>query len=303
VNAVSLRSEIELAYGINILRLIKVRDVYRIVTKNDGVLCLKSYEIPESEMHFIARVFTHLIGSGFKYSPKILLTLNQASWITRNGVHYMLTNWVMGEQPDFSKRNHYKKAVRLLAKFHSVAQGIPGPDIPEGRIRYNKIPELIASYRKTLSENANMGHHIGLCDEALEHLTHPTVLQAIEKEQSVFAIVHGDYNFPNLVRDKSRSTHMIDFENTSLNVRMQDFSHILHRNFPWQSKETLQWIDYYNRKRPLSKEDLHLLHALLLVPYPVIRALRLKKKIHTNSIILPTLKQIRRYRKGLKQLL
>ncbi len=37
----------------------------------------------------------------------------------------------------------------------------------------------------------------------------------------------------------------------------------------------LRWVEYYDRKRPLSAADLHLLYALLLVPYPYIRQLRI----------------------------
>jgi Ser/Thr protein kinase RdoA (MazF antagonist) len=96
---------------------------------------------------------------------------------------------------------------------------------------------------------------------------------------------------------------MIDFENTSMNVRMQDFSHILHRKFPWKGKETLRWIEYYNQQRLLSMEDLHLLHTLLLVPYPVIRALKLQKRVQHVKIVLPTSKQIRNYADDLKRLL
>jgi CotS family spore coat protein len=298
-----LWSDIEQEYGITISKKVKVRDVYQLFTHNHGILCLKSYPIPEPEIRFIAQVFTHLAGSNFMYGPKILLTRSESPWITRNEVHYMLTNWVVGQNPDFHKKNHFKKAIRILARFHSIAQGIPAQHVPEARIKYSKLWERITSYGNSLSEHPKMERLISNCNEALEHLSHPTVVKAIEQEQAVSAFVHGDFNYPNLILDTSRSIHMIDFENTSLNVRMQDFSHILHRNFPWKGKETLSWIEYYNRKRPLSVEDLHLLHTLLLVPYPVIRALQLKKRVQHILTLLPTTKQVRDYTNDLERLL
>ena len=298
-----LSSDVEQEYGIHILKQLKVRDVYKLITQNHGILCLKSYDIPEPEIRFIAQVFTHLAGINFKHSPKILLTLSQSLWITRNEVHYMLTNWVVGQKTDFSKKNIFKKALRILARFHSVSQGLTALDVPEARIRYSSLGERITSYRNILGEYPKMGRLISLCNEALEHLNRPTVVKAIEQEQARFAFVHGDFNYPNLVLDTSRSMHMIDFENTSLNMRMLDLSHILHRNFPWQGKKTLQWIEYYNRKRQLSKEDLHLLHSLLLVPYPVIRAIQLQKRGKHVKIVPPTSKQVGNYTNELKRLL
>jgi CotS family spore coat protein len=298
-----LWSDVEQEYGIHILKPIKVRDVYQLITQNHGILCLKSYNIPEQEIRFIAQVFTHLAESDFRRSPKILLTHSQFPWITRNEVHYMLTNWVAGHNPDFNNRTHFKKALRILAKFHSVSKGLTALDVPETRIRYSRLGERITSYRNILGEYPKTGRLISICNEALEHLSRPTVVKAIEQEKAAFAFVHGDFNYPNLILDRSRSIHMIDFENASMNVRMQDFSHILHRKFPWKGKETLRWIEYYNQKRLLSVEELHLLHTLLLVPYPVIRALKLQKRVQHVKIVLPTSKQVRNYVDDLKQLL
>jgi Ser/Thr protein kinase RdoA (MazF antagonist) len=298
-----LWSDVEQEYGINITKQVMVRDVYQLFTENHGILCLKSYDISESEIRFIAQMFTHLAESGFMYGPKILLTTSQSPWITRNEVHYMLTNWVVGESPEFNERTLFKKTIRFLAKFHSIAQGLPALHVPEARIKYNRLGERITSYQNILGEYPKTERLISICNKAQEHLSSPTVMKAIEQEQATLAYVHGDFNYPNLVLDKSCSIHMIDFENMSLNVRMQDFSHILHRNFPWQGKETLQWIEYYDRKRPLSMEDLHLLYTLLLVPYPVIRAIRRKKRDPYLTIELPTTKQVRNYTNELKLLL
>ncbi|SDN58749.1 Ser/Thr protein kinase RdoA involved in Cpx stress response, MazF antagonist [Paenibacillus sp. yr247] len=299
-----VESDVEQEYGIHILNQVTVRDgVYQLFTQNHGILCLKRYRVPESEIRFIAQVITHLAESGFMYGPKMLLTTSQRPWITRNEVHYMLINWTEGHSPDFENSALFKKALRLLAKFHSVAQGLPAKDVPEARLRYHWLHERFTSYQNILGEHSKMGRLISICNKAKEHLSHPKVVKAIEQEQTARSFVHGDFNYPNLVLNGASSMHMIDFENTSLHVRMQDFSHILHRNFPWQGKETLHWIDYYNRKRPLSEEDLRLLYALLLVPYPVIRALQYKKKSHHAKVALPTTIQIKNYTNELKLLL
>jgi CotS family spore coat protein len=299
----SLWSDLERQYGIAILKRKRFRDVYCIVTRNRGTLCLKYYAIPEVEMSFIAQVFTHLTGNGFKYSPRILLTRNHAPWFTRNGVHYMLTNWVKGEKPNFSNLQHYKHAIRRLAKFHTVSQGFPVSLATEARTRYRNIPLQISSYREVLNGFQGTDLLRALCDEATEYLEHPTALRAIEQEEAVLSFTHGDYNYPNLIRHPSGKIYMIDFENTSLSARMQDLAHILYRNFPWRNEKMLQWINYYNLKRSLTPEDRYLLYCLLLVPYPVVREIRLNKSEHFIRSVIPTEDQIRVYKSGLQELL
>jgi hypothetical protein len=97
-----------------------------------------------------------------------------------------------------------------------------------------------------------------------------------------------------------KSFHIIDYENTSMNVRMLDFSHILHRNLPWRGEETMRWIEYYDSKRSLSAEDRYLLNTLLLIPYPVVRATLLKR--HPRNFV-PTVRTIKNYKHELNRLL
>jgi Ser/Thr protein kinase RdoA (MazF antagonist) len=295
--------DLEQEYGIHILKHVSVRDVYQIYTLDHGVLCLKSYDIPEPEICMIVQIIQYLAESGFSHGPKILFTHSGSPWITRNEVHYMLTNWVMGANPDFGERKLFKKALRLLARFHSIAQSFPVEHISEARIKYHKLQKRITASRDLLAEQRGMGRFVSMCSKALKHLDNTIVVNALTMEQEDTAFVHGDFNYPNLVLETSGTMHMIDFDNTSLHVRMEDFSHILHRNYPWQGKEICHWIEYYDRKRPLSNEDLHILYTLLLVPYPIIRALKSHNRNVLAKMVLPTNNQVRDYRKELKSLL
>jgi Ser/Thr protein kinase RdoA (MazF antagonist) len=128
-------------------------------------------------------------------------------------------------------------------------------------------------------------------------------LEAVKHEASVGAFVHGDYNYPNLIFDRERFIHLIDFENTSHQVRMTDLAHILHRNVAWMGDETLRWIEYYDRTRPLSSGDKHLLFALLHVPYPLVRAIRLHKCRQKIRNAMPKAKMIDQYVSSLRKII
>lgn len=297
----SMRSLIEEKFGIHIVQRVKVRDVYKLIARNRSY-CLKGYAVSEEEVRFLARIFTFLEQRGFNRGQRLYPTLQQTPYITRGNVHYMLTNWVEGRNPNFKQKADFKKAIRTLAKFHSAAEGFPIAEAPAGRVRYSTKRSDLSEYIAILGKYKSTTHLVPLCEQVIESFNRPRVIQAMEAEQRAGAFVHGDYNYPNLVKDTERKLHLIDFENSSLNIRMQDLSHILHRNFLWNGKEMLGWIDYYERKRPLSKQDLHLLHALLSAPYHVIRNIKIAGIRHARSVI-PTRGQLKMYLNELKSLL
>lgn len=83
---------------------------------------------------------------------------------------------------------------------------------------------------------------------------------------------------------------------------MEDLAHVLHRNAPWQVHQMSRLIEVYDRVRPLAQDDLHLLVALLLQPYPLIRALRAGRSIHAIQSRLPGTSLVKRYVRQLEQL-
>jgi thiamine kinase-like enzyme len=178
----------------------------------------------------------------------------------------------------------------------------PSEEAVVSRIRYPKIYAEVFEYKDLLCRDDRMVSLVPLCEEVLHYLAQPAVAEAIASEQRVSAFVHGDYNYPNLIKDSHHKLHLIDFENTSLNVRMNDLSHILHRNCLWDSSRMLRWIEYYERKRPLSPYDLNLLHAQLMAPYHVVRNIRIGGFRHAESVI-PTSSRLSRYRRELRALL
>ncbi|WP_282941150.1 aminoglycoside phosphotransferase family protein [Paenibacillus sp. RC67] len=295
--------ELEARYGIQIVKKYKIRDVYHLKTMSHGHLCLKFYEIPEDELRFISQVFLQLSAAGFEKSPTLLSTLDQAFWIARGSAYGMITNWAVGRQPDLTSRSDFKKTVRTLAKFHRVSIGFPEGEVPEARVRYSKMGEQIAEYKEVLLPYKGLERLTSICDIVLSDLQQPGIVKGIEKEQSLRTFVHGDYNYPNLVKNSAGKIQMIDFENTSLHIRVQDLAHLLHRNFPWQGETMIRWVEYYDSKRTLSKGEKLLLRLLLLVPYPVVRSLRRNKHLNRLDPPLPSAEQFRQYVHDLKDLL
>ncbi|MBW5446052.1 phosphotransferase [Cohnella sp. CFH 77786] len=297
----NLWTHVEETYGLKFQDIFKVHGVHRIET-SQGRFCLKKYSFAEDSVRFIARLLYVLHERGFMRAQGVYPTLEQIGYMNHDGVFYTLTNWVDGDRPEFRKTGDFKKAIRTLARFHSAAQGFPVAEAPEGRVRYGEAAGDIEEYKRLLGHYAETAFLVPLCEEALWLLAQPDAQQAVVSEFQAAAFVHGDYNYPNLIKDGRGRLHLIDFENTSLNARMKDLAHILHRNFLWNGREMLRWIDYYERKRPLSPHDLHLLHALLTAPYHVVRNIRIGGYRYAKSVI-PSSSRLRKYRRELRELL
>lgn len=301
----SLARHIESVYPLAIKNQTAVRDVRRLLVSDGRALCCKTYDFPDAEVDFIADCIAQLAESGYRYGPKIVTTGYGKLWTKRNDKPIMITNWINGRSPNFRKPSEWKLAVKSLARFHRNSLFPAHRNVPASRERYANLTGMIANYRDTLQQFPDLPlvDLVFLCDEAMRYLREPKSIAAVEQEANVRAWVHGDYNYPNLVLDQKGKLHLIDFENASLQARMTDLAHILYRNVAWNYDGVLRWIEHYDRYRPLSAEDRFLLHALLYVPYPLIRAIRASKNRDKLRSIVPTAANIHQYIKGISKII
>jgi Ser/Thr protein kinase RdoA (MazF antagonist) len=317
----SIQEELEQRYGITVLSREKVRDVYRLKAKGHGHLCLKPYDYSEEEVRFIAGLLGHLAAAGYRHSPRVISDKQGNAYGIISGKRCILTDWVRGRHPFFCKREPFRgktgrisqskgvwgqdlaKGFRALARFHLYAQGLKTEGAPPNRIRYGSSQNVFHGYGEVLRKHPELTRYIPVCEEAVRLLAKPQAEQAVSLEQAAGAYTHGDYNYPNLVKDRKGRLHLIDFENASLNVRMFDLAHLLYRNCPWEPDMVLRGVAEYDRKRPLGREDRHLLYALLHAPYPIIRALGQYRREYARHVELPTEQRLNRYIRKLGALL
>ncbi|GIP39122.1 hypothetical protein J31TS4_24020 [Paenibacillus sp. J31TS4] len=299
----SLREAVRRQYGKRVAAFEKYRDVYRLRLAGHGNRCLKPSGSNERDAIYLSRVYRHLAQKGFNRGPRTDLTTRGKMYFEWDGTYYMLTKWINGRPPRLKKKKEWRQAVALLARFHRTAEGLDTADAPPSRLRYDGLQHQVEQYRQRLEKELNISRLLAMCDLAAERLNDPLAKEAVQKEKDAGAFTHGDYNYPNLVLDSQRRLHMIDFENSSHSPRMSDLAHLLHRNCGWDAERTLEAVRLYHKHRQLSIQDRHLLFALLLIPYPVIRKLRLGKRAGTGRIPVPSSQTINKYVRGLRKLL
>lgn len=310
--------EAEAYYGLRIHRVRQIRDNVQLDTQR-GLLCLKPYHGTARELSFITAALHHLQKSGFHDAPQMLLGQGGDPILRVDGTPWLLTNWVIGRAPDFSKASELNQAIATLARFHRHAEGLHC-EVPKRKRALSRWPTRIEHARATLLAGGRTQHKmsadrrrdrsdtlrslLSLCDDADHLLRQPAAKVALAAEERRGAFTHGDYNYPNLVRDRRRHLQLIDFDNCAREARMADLAHILHRNRPWQAIDMIKLVERYDRVRPLSAGDRALLRIFLFYPYPVLRMIRQRRKLRsTASHPIPGEREVERYRIRLDRLL
>lgn len=297
----SLITQLERDYKLTVTDLhAGARGVYKVVTKRNGVLCLKPYEAPRLDVKFTAQVLLHLMKSGYSYSPRLMPTAHGKPWMYRSGTRYMLSDWVQGTSPEFTHAAVLNNAVRALANFHKHAKGLKVHNAPEHRKPVFHLQERLLSSRRYIRSHLKLEQakpYLHMCDRAMTYLKHPDVVRAIQREQAAGSFVHGDYASHNLLVDAKGHVHVIDFDMSSLQARMKELAHVIHRSHPWQGDDgALRLIELYDKVRPLSQRDLRLLVAFLAIPVPLMRS------IYRAKIRFPKKETLRRQERWLRDL-
>lgn len=300
---------IESLYSLKISDYQPVRDVFRITTKKEGVLCLKSFAYAQHEVQFIAEAMEYLRGSGFPYVPEILRSADNSLWVRIKQRKFMLTQWVQGRHPDFSHPVEYRQAIQTLARFHQHTEGFVCSHCPTCRKKVDQLDHRIRRTHQLLQQTefipiASRTMLLDFCDTAQSRLHHPMVQQGIAQEAIVGAFAHGDFNYPNLVRDIHGVLHVIDFDATAYQVRMVDLAHLLQRNCRWSGENILRWVEVYDGVRTLSDKDRAILTVLLHIPETIARQIRLQSRRNKSaSWRWPSARTLRAYSRRVNQIL
>ena len=217
----------------------------------------------------------------------------------------MVSRWIRGRHPAFQHRSQLAKGVRTLAAFLSVRTRISGaigtgtPASGDGdRERISTAEPHVEAQRRWTAR--------------------PTVRRPVRGCDATAAQVPGQASHPR----GEEGAGLRDRETTTIRHRGgppgSASAHRLRKYFtacahgrprshhssqrPLASGEDVSNDYAYDRVRPLDKEDLSLLIALLHQPYPIIRAIRSRKSTVSLQSVVPSKARVEAYVRQLKSL-
>ncbi|UOF92672.1 phosphotransferase [Fodinisporobacter ferrooxydans] len=271
------------AFPIHVKKVKRIKSNLYQLQEKDRIFCLKYYP-STTQLDQMTTVVKHVQNKGFKGCYQIIKTRSDIPYFHQNGDPggWQLTRWVQGDHPDFQKPAQLRQAVLLLAEFHRHAVDVPLQESKKHQ-RYGNLLEQWEQRLTDLQQWSDEYNHAALKKAAdigeasIERLRKSPVRDVSGREKDGNACVHGDYNYPNLIRRPNGQLTVIDFENAAHDIRIRDLAHIIQRNVHKDPEAAKQLVRMYEKKRPLSKEERAVLAALLAFPYQFWRMIHLQR--------------------------
>ena len=274
------------AMGFKVKQIIPVRSVHRIVT-DKGFFCLKRLKFPMEDMNFIFAVLKHLKEKGFNNAFNIVKQENGDDFINFRGDKYFLTEWIDGRECDFMNPMDLDAAIEVLARLHNASEGYTPAVCPPDRYWYGKWPEYCA-YR--IEEMRQMKEQVQAKPEKSEvddiyldyvdtcindgiealHILDKTGYRDLSEEASKKrSFIHHDFAHHNVVHSFDGKIHVVDFDYSIMDIRMHDVGSLILRNMKktnWDTDKAMDILESYDRRNPISSEELKVLVPFFLFP-------------------------------------
>lgn len=291
-----------LAYwGLEPLAVNAVRDVYRVQAR-EGLFCFKEVKEKAGKLRFIAQALRHLEANGFNRLAAFRPTLQGESFVSEKGKYYIVTPWLDGEEPDYRNQEQMGATARTLAEFHLATEGFVPQGDAEAKVKVGKwdkklkkqLIELV-DYCSRAENSGEAGgfdqlmrvHSPWLGQQALaacQLLNSSPYDQLVRQYEGKLPICHGDTAARNFLIDGQNQAWMIDFDSMAVDLPIVDLWRLLRRTLrkgEWRMQEAGNILEQYRQVRPLSKQELQFLHALLHFPE---RPWRLAKRYYEGGI-------------------
>lgn len=274
------------AMGFKIKQITPARSAFRIVTDR-GSFCLKKLRVPIEDMDFIFEAVEYLRGKGFGNALGIVKQKNGDNFIGFNGEKYFLTEWIDGRECDFQNPMDVDAAVRVLSSLHRAAEGYSPALCPQSRYYYGKWSE---NFTKMIDEMKQIKEqvlnkpckndidetflsYVDMCitdgEEALLLLNKTDYKGLSEDARMKGGFIQHDFAHHNILHTFDGKTYVVDFDYVIMDIRMHDVGSLIIRNMKrsnWDFDKALDILEGYNRRNPISSEELKVLVPFFLFP-------------------------------------
>lgn len=272
--------------GLKVKQIIPVRSVYRLVT-DKGFYCLKKLRFPMEDMNFIFEAVEHLKQKGFTNIFNVVRQSSGDSFMEFKGEKYFLTEWIDGRECDFMNPMDLDAAIDVLSRLHNAAEGYKPSVCPEDRCYFGKWPENFRTridemmkIKESVLEKPDRNEmdniyleYVDMCindaEEALRLLDKTCYRELSESAAQSGSFIHHDYAHHNILHTFDGRTYVVDFDYCIMDIRMHDVGSLVLRNLKrssWDIDKAMEILEGYDKRNPVSKEELKVLVPFFLFP-------------------------------------
>lgn len=269
----------------------KIRSAYKISTE-DKTYFLKILGRGYKRAHKSYFLSTALREKGFDNVAHYVFTNDNKYLIKNKKSSFYITEWIDSNEVDFKNIEDILDCARFLAEFHNTAKSLDIPENIKIRNKHNKWREIFNTHYETVEKfegkikgkskskvtgfdliyENNLHTFKAEAGFAMQLLDTEEAKRAFEAAEREKFICHDSFYYQNILRDKTGKLYLVDLESSQLDCPMSDLGKFIRRiickhKFKWDFDICRRIIDAYDSVRPISRDELYPLLAMLVFPH------------------------------------
>jgi CotS family spore coat protein len=253
---------------------------------SDGWKAVKRTHLSPERVEFMHQAVHHVMQRGFVRIAPFVLSKKKTPYAIVGGQVYYITDWVSGQDCDFTSMIHLAEAAQTLAQFHQASLGFePSVMIPPTAFHiletFQQRSKDLATFKRNIRIKSKPDEmdkfflkHVDAyqkqAQKAILLVSDPGVKQFLSREAAHPGLCHLDITPRNLIYTTNHHVHLIDLDFMTFAPRALDIAHLMRRSMQktgWTREVSLVCLVHVNSIKKITRDEYRLIHALLTFPH------------------------------------
>lgn len=274
-------------YDFKVKDYTKVRSVYKIKT-DQGNICIKGTEHGSRKIKNGFILVEELNNVGFDNTADYIKTKHGNRLVKYKDFRFYATKWIDGNECDLSNLDEAANCAKFLAEFHNATDKI---DIKKLNVKNNlkNWPEIFNSNLSDLDRFKKIierkkiktefdNNYLNYIDSFINRgiismrlLNQSNYYQLSKDANLKKTLCHDSYYYQNIIK-KDDKYYLIDLDSIIIDIHINDLGKYIRRlmykkEYSWDFEKAKVLIESYSSKKPLSKDELEVMLALIVFPH------------------------------------
>lgn len=273
-----------LPLDISIIQGGSIKTVWKLRDKN-GIYCLKRLKQTLDKVIFSVNAQIYIKKAGGNV-PSICLAKNGEPIVELNDQLFVLYEWIIGSDLNFSTLNDLSNAIKSLAKFHLSSKGYIAKEgarvsskLGKWPSQYESMMNKMVAWKEHAKAKGTSQHQaylkyvdeiINIADKAIILLKSSRYEELISNKSTVAVLCHQDYGKGNALQTEN-GVVVIDLDGVSFDLPSRDLRKIIGKMAEnkgrWDKTGISDVISWYSSVNKLSEDEKKVLYIDLLFPH------------------------------------
>lgn len=281
-----VKNIVEKNYDISITSIEKIKNVYKITSKDRLKFCLKVINYKYEHFYFIVSAIEHLQKRNYNGVLKIIYNKYGYNYVKLWDKFAYLTEWIDSRQANYDNPGDLEAVTINLAKLHKFSEGFSINNKMQPRIywgkwikNFNTREEEILDFKKRIGQKAYksefdllylkiMESEIKKAKESINGLRNSKYVEMMNKEVIKRGFCHHDYAHHNVLINNN-DIKVIDFDYCILDTYLHDLGSLCIRAMKdgkWEEAKFYKIINDYSKIKEVDDEHINVLKYFFMFP-------------------------------------